>query len=248
MRFHLKRSHTMHCADRRPGGCASPGDEVKDADPVQFPKTSAILLAMLVLAACKTDTEFDERGGFRIARSACPAAAIPTYTGDITLFNPPAERRAEAIDVTASIANLRATCNEAGNGPQIQVTAEFDVQARRATAGPARTVTLPWFATVLRAGTKIESKQLGQVSIVFPEGQLRGAVHTSATAMVSRAAATLPEDVVKRINRKRKAGDADAALDPMNEPTVRDAVNNANFELLIGFQLTESQLAYNAAR
>ena len=29
---------------------------------------------------------------------------------------------------------------------------------------------------------------------------------------------------------------------------VREAVNNANFELLIGFQLTESQLAYNAAR
>lgn len=226
----------------------APGDDVKDADPVQFPKTSAILLAALALAACKTDTEFDERGGFKIARSACPATAIPTYTGDITLFDPPAERRAEAIDVTANITNLRASCNEGGNSSQIQVTAEFDVQARRSTAGPARTVTLPWFATVLRAGTKIESKQIGQVSIAFPEGQLRGSVHTSATALVARTAATLPEDIVKRINRKRKAGDADAALDPMNEPAVREAVNNANFEMLIGFQLTESQLAYNAAR
>jgi hypothetical protein len=221
---------------------------VKDADPVQFPKTSAILLAVLVLAGCKTDTEFDERGGFKIARSACPAAAIPTYTGDVTLFNPPAERRAEAIDVTASIANLRATCNDAGNSAQIQVTAEFDVQARRATAGPARTVTLPWFATVLRAGSKLESKQVGEISVVFPDGQLRGTVHGSATAMVSRAAATLPEEIVKRVNRKRKAGDADAALDPMNEPAVREAVANANFELLIGFQLSESQLAYNASR
>lgn len=215
---------------------------------MQFPKTSAILLAVLVLAGCKTDTEFDERGGFKIARSACPAAAIPTYTGDVTLFNPPAERRAEAIDVTASIANLRATCNDAGNSAQIQVTAEFDVQARRATAGPARTVTLPWFATVLRAGSKLESKQVGEISVVFPDGQLRGTVHGSATAMVSRAAATLPEEIVKRVNRKRKAGDADAALDPMNEPAVRDAVANANFELLIGFQLSESQLAYNASR
>ncbi len=215
---------------------------------MQFPKTSAILLAVLVLAGCKTDTEFDERGGFKIARSACPAAAIPTYTGDVTLFNPPAERRAEAIDVTASIANLRATCNDAGNSAQIQVTAEFDVQARRATAGPARTVTLPWFATVLRAGSKLESKQVGEISVVFPDGQLRGTVHGSATAMVSRAAATLPEEIVKRVNRKRKAGDADAALDPMNEPAVREAVANANFELLIGFQLSESQLAYNASR
>ncbi|WP_066967982.1 hypothetical protein [Rhizorhabdus dicambivorans] len=211
-----------------------------------FPKTPAILLAALTLASCAQDTEFDERGGFKIARSACPAAAIPTYTGDITLFDPPAERRVEAIDVTATITNLQANCNDSGD--RIQVTAGFDVQARRAAAGPARTVTLPWFATVLRAGTQLESKQIGQVTIQFADGQLRGSAHTSATAMVNRAAATLPEDILKRINRKRKAGDADAALDPMNEPAVRDAVNKANFELLVGFQLTESQLAYNAAR
>lgn len=224
---------------------------MKDADPVRSAKTSAILptllLAALTLASCAQDTEFDERGGFKIARSACPAAAIATYTGDITLFDPPAERRVEAIDVTAAITNLQANCNETG-GDRIQLTAGFDVQARRATAGPARTVTLPYFATVLRAGSQLESKQLGQVTIAFAEGQLRGSAHASATAMVSRAAATLPPEILKRINRKRKAGDADAALDPMNEPEVRDAVNKANFELLIGFQLTESQLAYNAAR
>ncbi|WP_340314277.1 hypothetical protein [Rhizorhabdus argentea] len=215
---------------------------------MQFSKTTAILLAALTLAGCKTDAEFDERGGFKIARSACPAAAIATYTGDITLFDPPADRSVNAIDVSANIANLRASCNEGGNGAQIQVTASFDVQARRATAGPSRTITLPWFATVLRAGTQLESKQVGEVTISFPEGQLRGSAHASATAMVSRSAATLPPEILQRINRKRKAGDADAALDPMNEPAVREAVNNANFELLVGFQLSESQLAYNASR
>ncbi|WP_296537216.1 hypothetical protein [Rhizorhabdus sp.] len=236
---------------RLPGLKRSRHDDVKDADSVPFPKTSAILPTLLVtaltLSACAQDTEYDERGGFKIARSACPAAAIATYTGDITLFDPPAERRVEAIDVSAAISNLRATCNENG-GDRIQVTAGFDVQARRAVAGPARSVTLPYFATVLRAGTQLESKQLGQVTIVFPEGQLRGSAHASATASVSRAAATLPDEILQRINRKRKAGDADAALDPMNEPAVRDAVSRANFELLIGFQLTESQLAYNASR
>jgi len=219
---------------------------VKDADPVQLTKSTAILLAALTLAGCKTDTEFDERGGFKIARSACPAAAIATYTGDITTFNPAASRSVDAIDVTATIANLQATCNEGGD--RVQVTAGFDVFARRADAGPARTVTLPYFATVLRAGTKLESKQVGQVTISFADGQQRGQSHATATAMVSRAAATLPDEILKRINRKRKAGDADAALDPMNEPAVRDAVNNANFELLVGFQLSESQLAYNASR
>lgn len=232
---------------------ASLRTRMKDPVPVPFAKSTAILptamlLAALTLAGCKTDTEFDDRGGFKIARSACPAAAIATYTGDVTLFDPVAARTVEAIDVTATIANLQTRCNESGNGPQIQVTAEFDVHARRAAAGPARTLTLPWFATVLRAGNQIESKQVGTITISFADGQLRGSSHASATAMVSRTAATLPPEILRRINRKRKAGDADAALDPMNEPTIRDAVNKANFELLVGFQLSESQLAYNASR
>ncbi len=226
---------------------------MKDAVPVQLPKSTAIfstalLLAALTLAGCKTDTEFDERGGFKIARSSCPAAAIATYTGDITLFNSPSARTVDAIDVTGTIANLQTSCNEGGNSALIQVTTQFDVLARRADAGPARSVTLPWFATVLRGGTTLESKQIGQVVINFADGQLRGQAHGSATAMVSRAAATLPPEILKRINRKRKSGDADAALDPMNEPAVREAVQKANFELLVGFQLSESQLAYNASR
>jgi hypothetical protein len=231
-----------------PGAAASLRMLRQGCQPVQFSKSTAILLAALTLASCKTGTEFDERGGFKIARSSCPAVAIPTYTGDITLFDPPAERTVQAIDVTAAIAGLKAVCNEEGDGPQIQVKVDFDVLARRATAGPARSVTLPWFATVLRAGTQLESKQVGTVTISFAEGQSRGSAHASATALVSRAAATLPPEIMERINRKRKTGEADAALDPMTEPAVREAVNNANFEILVGFQLSESQLAYNASR
>ena len=43
-------------------------------------------------------------------------------------------------------------------------------------------------------------------------------------------------------------GDPDAAIDPLADPTVREAVRRASFELLVGFQLTEQQLAYNATR
>ena len=34
----------------------------------------------------------------------------------------------------------------------------------------------------------------------------------------------------------------------MSDPRIRAAVNQANFELLIGFQLSDDQLAYNATR
>lgn len=209
-------------------------------------KTKAILFAMLPLAACSSGMDFDETGGVKIARSSCPAVAVPTYTGDITLFSSPADRTIASLDLSAAITNVRTTCTEVGD--RIQVVASFDVVARRAAAGPARQVSLPWFASVLRAGTQIESKQAGAVTVTFADNDVRGSAHASATASVSKAAATLPPEIMQRITRKRKVGGSDAALDPMTEPTVRDAVAKANFEMLVGFQLTESQLAYNSTR
>ena len=40
----------------------------------------------------------------------------------------------------------------------------------------------------------------------------------------------------------------DASIDPLSRPQVRDAVARATFEHLIGFQLTQDQLVYNATR
>jgi hypothetical protein len=65
---------------------------------------------------------------------------------------------------------------------------------------------------------------------------------------VNHAAAKLPPQVQERLTRKRKAGDADAALDPLADPDIRAAVQKASFELLVGFQLTDEQLKYNATR
>ena len=58
----------------------------------------------------------------------------------------------------------------------------------------------------------------------------------------------MPADVEERLNRRRKPGDADAAIDPMTEPAIRAAVSKARFELLVGFQLSNDQLAYNVTR
>jgi hypothetical protein len=68
------------------------------------------------------------------------------------------------------------------------------------------------------------------------------------SSSVLRSAATLPEDIRRQITRERRPGDADAALDPLADPNVRAAVQRATFELLVGFQLTPEQLAYNATR
>lgn len=185
-------------------------------------------------------------GGVYTRRSACPVAGVPAGTGDITLFTQPGRTDASALDVSAAITNVRSTCQEAGN--DIISTLTFDVVATRRDAGAARQVVLPYFDVVLQGGTSVAAKRVGYVAVNFPAGAQRAQVAGQATARVNRGAAALSEEVQQRLTRKRKPGDADAAVDPMTDPAVREAVARATFEHLVGFQLTEAQLRYNVTR
>lgn len=204
--------------------------------------------AMAMVAGCAKDNELDLSGGVGITatRSACPAVAVPLQTGDVTLFDPATSRDAAAIDVVATITNLTPQCNDTGE--KVYQLASFDVVATRRDAGPARSVTIPYFSTVVQGGTAVVAKRIGNVTVSFADGQTRGTGRGQASAYVDRAAATLPADIMERITRKRKAGDQDAAIDPLSIPEVRAAVARASFELLVGFQLTQDQLEYNVRR
>jgi hypothetical protein len=107
---------------------------------------------------------------------------------------------------------------------------------------------LPYFDIAMQGGTQVVAKRIGQVALVFPAGSRRAATRGQAIIRVSRAATSLPADVRALLTRTRRAGDVEAAVDPMTNPTVRDAVARATFEHLIGFQLTPTQLRYNATR
>lgn len=206
-----------------------------------------LILLAAATAGCVRDGDFDQTGGVITTRSGCPAVGIPAHTGDITIFNPPSSREARAIDVVANVTNLRSACNDAA-GNEIVVKATFDVQARRSSAEGARDVTIPYFATVVQGGRAVVSKRISNVTLRFEPGQLRTTASGEGTAVVSRAAVTLPAEIQQRITRKRRPGDADAAIDPLADPDIRAAVARASFELLIGFQLTQDQLQYNATR
>jgi transposase len=203
------------------------------------------LLLIGLLAACSRQGTVLE-GGVYTVRSACPIAAIPAGTGDITLFNPPNSTDAAAIDVTATITNLRSGCQD--SGAQIVSTATFNVVGVRREAGPARQVVLPYFNAVVRGGTEVAAKQVGYVALNFPAGSLRAQTAGQVTAYVDRAAASLPPDVEEILTRRRRPGDPSAAVDPMTDPAVRAAVAQATFEHLVGFQLTDAQLRYNVTR
>lgn len=203
--------------------------------------------AMILLAAggCTRTGEITE-GGISALRSSCPRVGIPAGTGDVTQFNPPASRDASAIEMTAVMTNVTSTCDEAG--AEIVTTVNFDVLASRPAAGPARDISVPYFITVVRGGTNVVAKSIDRVTVRFEEGQTRASTKGSATSRVAREAASLPEEARKRLTEKRKAGDQNAALDPLADPAVRDAVLAATFEALVGFQLTEEQLRYNMTR
>jgi hypothetical protein len=203
---------------------------------------------MTMLSACRHagDVTSDNGGGIYAVRSSCPIAGVPAGTGDVTLFNPINSTDSRAIDVTAVITDVRATCQDSGD--DVVSTVTFTVVALRRDPGPARQIILPYFDVALRGGAAVAAKQVGRASVVFAQGDLHGWTRVQATIRVNRGAATLPANVREILTRPRKAGEAEAAIDPLSDPAVRKAVADATFEHLIGFQLTTDQLKYNATR
>ena len=211
-------------------------------------KALTVGIVAAALAGCSREGDLDVGAGVgvNVTRSGCPTVAVPDGTGDITIFNPASSQDADAIDVVASVTNVRTTCNESGE--KIYAQASFDVQARRSDASGSRTVTLPYFNTVVQGGSAVISKRIGQVIIQFADGQQRASAQAQAASYIDKASASLPAEIIQKITKKRKPGDPDAALDPMADPEVRAAVVRSSYEMLLGFQLTEDQLRYNVTR
>ena len=213
----------------------------------RFRLFSALALAA-VLAGCKStgDIVVDEGVGISAVRGVCPGVGIPNNTGDVTLFKVPGDKTAGNLDIVGAMTNVRSQCNDTGDKVFTNVT--FDVQARRTDARGARSVTLPYFVVVLRGGRAVVTKRIGQVTVNFADGQERAQASGSAGAYVDKAEATLPKDIRERLIRKRRAGQDDAAVDPLTEPDVKAALARATFDVLVGFQLSQDQLTYNATR
>ncbi|WP_448581503.1 hypothetical protein [Thermaurantiacus sp.] len=201
------------------------------------------LLLLLVLAAC-------QKNPLRVTRSPCPAVAIPYHVGQLTRFDPPESRNADAIDFVAQIVNIESVCTP--TDARVATDIRFEVTAvRRASADPAlpaRDVVLPLFVSLVQGGNVLVAKQATAVRVSFPQGALRGRGTGAARSELARAVVTPPPEVVARLSRERKPTDPDALVDPMSDPVVRAAIRATSFEVLLGFQLDDASLAYNVAR
>ncbi len=180
-----------------------------------------------------------------VKRSSCPAVAVPNFTGDTTLFRGDGTAASD-IDLVATITDVRGVCVDGTD--RVGTSVSFDVLGRRVATAGARTVTLPFFATVVQGGNLLVSKQVGAVTLSFADGAARAQGHATARVDVDRAATTMSEAMQKKINRVRKPGDLDAATDPLADPEVKAAIRATTFEVLVGFQLSDEALAYNASK
>ena len=195
---------------------------------MKFRTVAIAVLAAAGLAGCKTagDLVVEEGVGITALRTVCPAVGIPDHTGDVTLFSPAGAVTADALDLTATITNVRTTCDDTSD--RVYAQANFDVYAQRRDTRGARTVELPYFSTVVRGGSAVVAKRIGTVTLNFADGEARAAGTGSGGAFIDRR--------------------LDFTGLPLAEPEVRAALARATFELLVGFQLTQDQLAYNVTR
>lgn len=208
------------------------------------------LLALALTGCAKDKGELVVTGGVGVTalRSPCPTVGIPDYTGDITLFTAPGRTDEGAIDVSATMTRLRSQCNDAAGEAKLYTNATFEVYGTRTDTRGARQVQLPYFVSVVRGGGAVVSKRVGAVTLNFADGQSRAQAQGQAGAFVDRAEATLPDDIKRKLSEKRRAGQEDAAIDPLSLPEVKAALARATFEVLVGFQLDRAQLAYNVTR
>ena len=203
------------------------------------------IAALVLLAGCSREGAIG-LGGVYTTRSVCPQVAVLGAAGDITLFSPTGRTDAGALDVSAAMTNVRGTCTE--DDAEVVSTVTFDVVGQRRDAGAARQVVLPYFTAAVRGGNEVSAKRVGYVALNFDAGAQRAATRGQATIRVHRSATVLPDNVREILTRERRPGDVDAAVDPMSDPGVRAAVAQATFEHLVGFQLSDTQLRYNATR
>ena len=69
-----------------------------------------------MLAGCNSSGEIvvEEGVGVTALRTVCPSVGVPDYTGNMTLFSPEGARTLDALDVTATITNVRSQCTDTG--------------------------------------------------------------------------------------------------------------------------------------
>ncbi len=186
-------------------------------------KKQLLLLALsLGLAACNTAKPLEVR------RTSCPAIAVPKHTGTLTRFAQAGRFDTQDVQLVASIGQLDSNCVETDDG--VRTAVSFNIVATRPAKGPAAAAQLPFFVTVVKDGETLIAKQVYGASLSFADG----AASSSQSQVVTVATPKIP------LPPKPKKNNEIDEFAPPPKPAV--------YELLVGFQLSDSEVVYNITK
>ncbi len=186
------------------------------------------LCSAALVSGCKSDNPL------LITRTSCPAVAVVKYANNYARFAPGAKYSAAGLELSAQLSNVQVSCADARGGAPVS-SVSFDLSAVRASATTAEQADIPYFVTIVENGTTILSKQVYAAPVQFAEGASRAMVRQSFSATTPFV--PLPPEPSQKEKRKQ--------FQQFAEDSRPKA---AQFEILIGFQLTEEQAAYNVQR
>lgn len=119
---------------------------------------SVLLLGLVFfLAAC------GNKNPLEVTVSRCPAVAVVGDAGTLTRFKGDG-RNVEDVAFTASIMDVRLTCEEADD---VNSRVTFSVGAKAGEAFNGGSVTLPYFIVVLKDNSQIVTKRVFDVTLRF---------------------------------------------------------------------------------
>jgi hypothetical protein len=193
---------------------------------------SAIVLAALasiVLAGCGTKTE-----RYQTAIRDCPTVSVLGNTGTVTQFGP------GNGDYTfrSDISGLRIKCDRERSNVGIKIS--FLEVASRNEGVTQSSTEFPFFVAVLYRGKMIEKKLYTSKFDFAPGQQRKGIVESFDTTLYFNSAGPSAREQERERRRRRKSNSE------AEGPRVDQQL--ADYEILIGFQLTKPELEYNVFR
>jgi hypothetical protein len=189
---------------------------------MKMTKLLPLLTLPLLLVGCASGNPLEVR------RTSCPALSVPTYTGTLTRFSQAGRYDAQDVQMVASIGELSDNCAENADG--VNTAVSFKITATRPDKGPAQSVQLPYFITVLKDGETVIAKQVYGAALNFADGAMAG--NASQVVTVKTPDVPLPP-------RPKKNNEVDEFAPPP-KPAV--------YEILVGFQLSEADAVYNISK
>jgi hypothetical protein len=185
-------------------------------------------LASLALAGCGTKTQ-----KYETAIRDCPTISILGNTGTVTRFGA-SDPSKDPYTFRSDISGLRIKCDR--ERTHVDIKMSFLEVASRNDGVTQSSADFPFFMAVLYRGQVIDKKVFTSTFDFGPDGK-RKAVVESFNTTLHFAQATPSAREQQKLRKKRRRNPA------MDGPRIDPQL--ADYEILIGFQLSKSELEYN---